>query len=123
MPDPLKLDIVRVPDMQQLAGDIGKAGARPGIWLRPLLTGERVPNDWLLGAGRFGEQRCQGVVLDPTVPETLEQAFTIAAERQPQARALNWQDTPFPTRWQFGEETVEYDWCDEGLGPWPVQRV
>jgi alpha-galactosidase len=52
----------RFPDMAALAASMKKRGARPGIWLRPLLTSEKVPDAWKL----------RGKALDPTVPEVAE---------------------------------------------------
>jgi alpha-galactosidase len=50
----------RFPDMAGLAGDIRGAGARPGIWIRPLIAPASAPAAW----------RVRGHdTLDPTVPE------------------------------------------------------
>lgn len=59
------------PDMAKLAAEMKAAGARPGIWMRPLLTVEAVPEDWRLAAStkRFGGPY---IVLDPSVPAVLE---------------------------------------------------
>lgn len=61
----------RFPDMPGLAADMRAMGIRPGIWIRPLLTQETVPSDWLLptnhplrGTGRQ--------FLDPSVDAVLE---------------------------------------------------
>jgi alpha-galactosidase len=54
-------------DMAQVAEGIRGAGVRPGIWIRPLPTMERVPESWI--CGRVPE----GALLDPSVPEALEQ--------------------------------------------------
>ena len=56
------------PDMAGLAAKIKAKGVRPGIWCRPLLTTEDVPEHWILRT-LPGE----GNVLDPTVPEVLRQ--------------------------------------------------
>src|SRR6185312_10591567 len=42
-------------------GDIRRAGARPGIWVRPLLAPANAPDSWRLARDR--------TVLDPTVPD------------------------------------------------------
>jgi alpha-galactosidase len=60
------------PDMAALAAEMKKRGARPGIWLRPLLTVEKLPDAWLL----HGKQAAGGIkppfkVIDPSVPEAL----------------------------------------------------
>jgi alpha-galactosidase len=46
-------------------------GVRPGIWMRPLLTSERVPQSWRFPSGRPGEDSGDQP-LDPSVPEVLE---------------------------------------------------
>ncbi|MFC5404062.1 hypothetical protein [Cohnella soli] len=53
------------PDMKRLAEDMTAAGVAPGIWCRPLLTFERVPENWALPSSI-------GKVLDPSIPEVLE---------------------------------------------------
>ena len=53
--------------MDKIAEDIVKAGAIPGIWFRPLWTVEKFPENMIL--------KFKGIkyVLDPSVPEALEQ--------------------------------------------------
>ena len=51
----------KFPDMAGLAGEIKRAGARPGIWIRPLLATADAPDSWRLQRAR--------TILDPTVPE------------------------------------------------------
>lgn len=51
----------KFPDMPGLAADIHKIGARPGIWIRPLLAMKDAPDAWRLPRDR--------AYLDPTVPE------------------------------------------------------
>jgi len=58
------------PPMAKLSEEIRSMGARPGIWVRPLVTVDRVPNSWTLPASRF-KGDYPGVVLDPSVPEVL----------------------------------------------------
>jgi alpha-galactosidase len=48
-------------DMPRLAAEIRRAGARPGIWIRPLQATADAPDAWRLPRER--------AVLDPTVPE------------------------------------------------------
>jgi alpha-galactosidase len=48
-------------DMAALAADIRRAGAKPGIWIRPLQAPSSVPDAWRLSRDR--------AMLDPTVPE------------------------------------------------------
>jgi alpha-galactosidase len=51
----------KFPDMAGLAADVTRAGARPGIWIRPLQAPADAPDAWRLPRD---EQ-----FLDPTVPE------------------------------------------------------
>lgn len=51
-------------DMPGLADAVRRAGARPGIWIRPLLTPAAAAHEWRLPRDRS--------VLDPTVPEVLQ---------------------------------------------------
>ncbi|RED64872.1 glycoside hydrolase family 36 protein [Cohnella lupini] len=54
----------KFPDMRGLAEEMSEAGVRPGIWFRPLLTSERVPESWIL---KGSADRC----LDPSHPDVL----------------------------------------------------
>jgi alpha-galactosidase len=56
--------------MAKLADEVRSRGARPGIWVRPLVTVDRVPDSWTLPASRF-KGDYPGAVLDPSVPEVL----------------------------------------------------
>jgi alpha-galactosidase len=58
------------PPMMKLSDEIRSRGARPGIWMRPLVTVDRVPDSWTLPVSRF-KGDYPGVVLDPSVPEVL----------------------------------------------------
>ena len=60
-------------DMQSVAEDIKKKGARPGIWFRPLLTLGRIPEGALL------HKKSGGQILDPSHPYTKERVFADAA--------------------------------------------
>jgi alpha-galactosidase len=60
----------RFPDMGGLAAGIRQRGVRPGIWIRPLLTVQDVAPGWRLRPG--GNRRTPMAVLDPSVPEVLE---------------------------------------------------
>src|SRR3954464_4743412 len=51
----------KFPDMPALAASIRGAGARPGIWIRPLQAPKDAPDGWRLARDR--------AFLDPTVPE------------------------------------------------------
>lgn len=60
------------PDMAALAEGMKRMGVRPGIWLRPLLTRENVPESWKLQRPIPEAELHGGCVLDPSVPEALE---------------------------------------------------
>lgn len=51
----------KFPDLPGLAARVRQAGARPGIWMRPLQAPDDAPDGWRLARRRS--------VLDPTVPE------------------------------------------------------
>ena len=53
----------KFPDLPGLAAQVRAIGARPGIWIRPLLAPADAPDAWRLPRERS--------VLDPTVPEVL----------------------------------------------------
>ncbi|MCY9670465.1 hypothetical protein M5X11_37160 [Paenibacillus alginolyticus] len=52
------------PDMKCLADEMKEIGVKPGIWCRPLLTHEKVPESWI----RYTKE---GHFLDPSLPEVL----------------------------------------------------
>ncbi len=58
----------KFPDMPGLAAELRRAGARPGIWIRPLRASADSPDAWRLTRDR--------TVLDPTVPEVREKVAT-----------------------------------------------
>jgi len=60
------------PDMPGLAESISTAGARPGIWIRPLFTHAQTHASWILQAPN-PESHTSGFRLDPSVPEVLQQ--------------------------------------------------
>jgi alpha-galactosidase len=65
----------KFPDITGLASDVRKAGARPGIWIRPLQAPADAPDAWRLPRDR--------TFLDPTVPGALRKvADDIARLRQ-----------------------------------------
>ncbi|MGH7583802.1 MAG: hypothetical protein ACREL5_11305 [Gemmatimonadales bacterium] len=53
----------KFPDMAALAARVHQAGARPGIWMRPLLAPHDASDTWRLSRSRG--------TLDPTVPDVL----------------------------------------------------
>ncbi|NIK75169.1 alpha-galactosidase [Paenibacillus castaneae] len=56
----------KFPDMEKLAAEMKVTGVKPGIWCRPLLTSQAVPQEWI----RY--EANNGFVLDPSRPEVLE---------------------------------------------------
>lgn len=63
------------PDMPGLAAWMRSQEIRPGIWIRPLLTSEKVPATWRV-LEQHPHGRSQETYLDPTVPEVLERVRT-----------------------------------------------
>ncbi|HVE34323.1 MAG TPA: hypothetical protein VNC18_12230 [Gemmatimonadaceae bacterium] len=65
----------KFPDMPGLASAVHGAGARPGIWIRPLQAPTDAPDGWRLSRDR--------TFLDPTVPEARQKiAADVARLRQ-----------------------------------------
>jgi alpha-galactosidase len=65
-------DPARFPDLTRLASDIGTAGARPGIWIRPLRASEG-SKATLLPVKRFGSKTQELVTAhDPSVKDGME---------------------------------------------------
>ena len=52
----------KFPDMPGLAQQISTAGCRPGLWVRPLQSDEKLPAEWFMAHK----------ILDPSRPEVLE---------------------------------------------------
>ena len=63
--------------MAQMADEIRKRRARPGIWVRPLIAKKSADANLLLPASRFGTRtsRAQDLAYDPTIPEALNAAM------------------------------------------------
>jgi alpha-galactosidase len=55
-------------DMQEVAYQMARRGVEPGVWIRPLLTKEQVPESWL-HPRRLGNRG--GMFLDPTKEDVL----------------------------------------------------
>jgi len=69
---PWSQDNSRLPDMPGITAEIRKRGVRPGIWVRPLLTVETLPEKWQLKVKRAeGAYQPPLLVLDPSVSEVL----------------------------------------------------
>jgi len=64
----------KFPDMQRLAGEIRERGARPGIWIRPMIAPQETNPALLMPDARFGNRkdRASELAYDPTIPEALE---------------------------------------------------
>jgi alpha-galactosidase len=87
----------KFPDLPGLAAAMTKAGARPGIWIRPLLAPSDAPTSWRLPRGPR--------VLDPTVPDV---------------RAKVAADIARLARWGFALIKHDYSTFDV-LGRWGFQ--
>ena len=84
----------KFPDMPGLAAQIRQAGARPGIWIRPLAAAPDAPTGWRLPRDH--------AYLDPTVPEAL------AAVQSDIARLHGW-----------GYELIKHDFSTYDItGKW-----
>ena len=89
------------PDLPGLAAWMKREQIRPGIWIRPLLTGEKVPESWRVPA-RHPLHNSARTTLDPTIPEVLERIRT---------------DTARLTRW--GYDIIKHDFTTYDLtGRW-----
>jgi alpha-galactosidase len=66
----------RFPDMPGLADAMRDLGARPGIWVRPLVATPADDERWLLPPARFLHHGETKRFLDPTVPEVRERVRT-----------------------------------------------
>jgi alpha-galactosidase len=56
--------------MQKLAMQMKELGTKPGIWMRPLLSNEKLNEAWLLSKDKFSD-KFYGDIMDPSVPEVL----------------------------------------------------
>jgi alpha-galactosidase len=97
----------KFPDMAKLSGDVRAAGARPGIWIRPLLAPRDVPDTWKLRRDRR--------ILDPTVPGVLRKvADDIGRLRQWGYELIKHDYTTFDVfgRWgfQMGASMTDGGW-------------
>jgi alpha-galactosidase len=89
----------KFPDLPRLVADIRRAGARAGVWVRPLQAHASAPDTWRLARDR------ERAVLDPTVPEV---------------RAKIAEDIARVRAWGF--ELIKHDYTTyELLGRWGSQ--
>jgi alpha-galactosidase len=60
-------------DMAGITAGIKNRQVRPGLWVRPLLTAEPIPESWRLAVlnRNGGEHKAPLAVIDPSVPEAL----------------------------------------------------
>ncbi|MBR4728111.1 MAG: alpha-galactosidase [Clostridia bacterium] len=68
---------------------------------------------WLDLLARSGTPLFISVAPDTLAPQQLAEvraALAIAARPQPPAQPLDWQDSPCPVRWRFGDKETTYDW-------------
>jgi alpha-galactosidase len=99
---PYELGNTGFPDMPGLAAQMRGNEIRPGIWIRPLLTGAIVPDGWKMPAGRPHDLAGDRVYLDPSVPDVL------ALVRRDIARMREW-----------GFEMIKHDFTTyDALGRW-----
>lgn len=93
----------KFPDMSEVAGRIREKGARPGLWMRPLLTLGDMPREAMLRA------YSRGVVMDPSHPYTLERV------REDAARIRSW-----------GFEILKHDFTSNdamGVDPFRISEL
>jgi alpha-galactosidase len=100
-------DPSRFPSLQKLASEIRSRHVLPGIWIRPLRAPAKTGSTLLLPPARWkgpaGEQA--PLAYDPTIPEALEAAATVATE------ACEW-----------GFDLIKHDFTTfELLGQWGSQ--
>jgi alpha-galactosidase len=95
----------RFPDMTGLAAGIRAAGARPGIWIRPLAAAADDSDAWLLPAARALDDSAKVRVLDPSLPDVLDRV-----------------EANFSTLHGWGYDLIKHDWasCDI-YGRWGFQ--
>ena len=87
----------KFPDMSGLAQAVGRAGARPGIWIRPLQAPTDAPDAWRLARDR--------AFLDPTVPEARQKVVDDIARLK-----------------QWGFELIKHDYTTyDVFGRWGFQ--
>ncbi len=87
----------KFPDMPRLAADMRAAGARPGIWIRPLQAADDTPDSWRLGREKN--------TLDPSVPESLARVSADIARLR-----------------QWGFEVIKHDYSTWDIfGRWGFQ--
>ncbi len=65
------------PSMAGFASSVKQKGARPGIWIRPLLADPSTNPNLLLSPQRFGDHaaRARETAFDPTIPEAMDRVL------------------------------------------------
>lgn len=98
-------DSTLFPDMEGLVQGMKREGVRPGIWVRPLITTRSTPSNLLLNTGREIGKSADGLVLDPSLPEALEEVAKVIR------RFASW-----------GFEMIKHDFtCYDIFGRWGNQ--
>jgi alpha-galactosidase len=103
------------PDMPGLAAELRDSGVRPGIWVRPLHTGEPLPDSWRLSARHPNAARA-GALLDPSILDVVERVRDdIRRLNQWGFDVIKHDFTTFDLtgRWGFemGAEVAQSGWC------------
>lgn len=86
------------PDMAATAAAMKEQGVRPGLWFRPLLTSNAVPKEWLLQTNRKLGVNVHGLILDPSIPEVLDEIAKYMKRF-----------------WEWGYELVKHDFSSYDL--------
>jgi alpha-galactosidase len=106
----------RFPDMPGLAAAMRDLGARPGIWIRPLLATRDSAESMLLPEARAMDDSARRRILDPSLPETLARVKADFARLRDWGYALikhDWTTCDILGRWgfQMGAELTYNGWC------------
>jgi alpha-galactosidase len=105
-PDDFSKSNDKFKDMHQVAEQIKKLGMRPGLWTRPLIARQTDPAS-LLAPKIPGRDNPKELILDPTIPETLERVKHNMSVYK-----------------QWGYEMVKHDYTSWDIfGRWGFQMV
>jgi alpha-galactosidase len=81
----------------------------------------RLNNDWLELVTRSGTPlfiSADPNAMGPEQREAVASAFKLAANEQPQAEPMDWQDNASPAMWRFGDEEKVFNWTDTTRVPY-----
>lgn len=105
----------KFPDMSVLTDKMRKLGVLPGLWFRPLITTKATSESWRIKNPLTAKPDPEGLFLDPSRPEVLEQVAAYVERFRSWGFALLKHD--FSTydlfgRWgaSFGEELTDDGW-------------